>query len=180
MIYSAFIHSHLAYVIEIYGNTYTNHLNRLMILNNKLMRILQNAPRETPVVKLYANFNTFTLPELHTYQILKFIHNCIYHQNKLPSIFSNYISQNYMIHTHNTSTREHLHLEHTYSSLGQRSVKFKGSCLWNSLPDELKSVISALFSCFSVLFVCPLSICIINKYDSYVLRRPALMEYSLW
>ena len=28
--------------------------------------------------------------------------------------------------------------------------------------------------------VCPLSICIIHKYDSYVLRRPALMEYSLW
>ena len=47
-----------------------------MILNNKLLRILQNAPRETPLVKLYANFNTLTLPELHTYQILKFIHNC--------------------------------------------------------------------------------------------------------
>jgi len=113
MIYFAFIHSHLAYGIEIYGNTYTNHLNRLMILNNKLLRILQNAPRETPVVELYANFNTLTLPELHTYQILKFIYNCIYHQNKLPSIFSNYFSQNYMIHRHNTRTREHLHLEHT-------------------------------------------------------------------
>jgi len=25
----------------------------------------------------------------------------------------------------------------------QRSIKFKGSCLWYSLPDELKSVISA-------------------------------------
>ena len=143
MIYFAFIHSHLAYGNEIYGNTYTNNLNRLMILNNKLLRILQNAPRDTPVVKLYANFSTLTLPELHTYQILKFIHNCIYHQNKLPSIFSNYFSQNYMIHTHNTHTREHLHLEHTYSSLGQRSIKFKWSCLWNSLPDELKSVISA-------------------------------------
>ena len=96
------------------------------ILNNKLLRILQNAPRETPVVKLYANFSTLTLPELHTgtYQILKFIHNCIYHQNKPPSIFSNYFSQNYMIHTHNTRTREHLHLEHTYSSLQPLKVRF--------------------------------------------------------
>ena len=49
-----------------------------------------------------------------------------------------------MIYTHNTSTREHLHLEHTYSSLGQRCIKLKKSCLWNSLPDELKPVISAL------------------------------------
>ena len=75
MIYFAFVHSHLAYDIEIFGNAYINHLNRLMILNNKLLRILQNAPRDTPVVKLYANFNTLTLPELHTCQILKFVHN---------------------------------------------------------------------------------------------------------
>ena len=75
MIYFAFVHSHLAYGIEIYGNTkYTNHLNKLVILNNKLLHILQNAPRDFPVVKLYANFNTFTLPELHAYQIQKFVH----------------------------------------------------------------------------------------------------------
>ena len=65
MIYFAFVHSHLAYGIEIYGNTYTNRLNKLMILNNKLLRILQNAPRDIPVVKLYANFNTFSPRTLH-------------------------------------------------------------------------------------------------------------------
>jgi len=123
MIYFAFVHSYLAYGIEIYGNTYTSHLNRLMILNNKLLRILQNAPRDTPVIKLYANFNALTLPELHTYQILKFVHNCVYRQNKLPSIFSNYFIQNYMIHTQNIRFREHLHVQDTHSSLGQRSIK---------------------------------------------------------
>ena len=143
MIYFAFIHSHLVYDVEIYGNTCINHLNRLIILNNKLLRILQMAPGDTPVVNLYANFNTLTLPDLHTYHILKFVHNCIYHQNKLPYIFSNYFTQNYMLHIYNTRSREHLHLEQTNSFLGQRSIKFKGSCLWNSLPDELKSVISA-------------------------------------
>jgi len=50
-----------------------------MILNNKLLRILPNAPRDTPVVKLYyVSFNTLTLRELHTYQILQFVHNCIF------------------------------------------------------------------------------------------------------
>ena len=52
--------------------TYNMHLNRLMIPNNKLLRILQNA-LYTPVLKLYANCNTFTLTKLHIYQ-LKFIH----------------------------------------------------------------------------------------------------------
>jgi len=141
--YSLWVVQICAQRIQIYGNTYVNHLNSLMILNNKLLRILQNAPSDTPVVKLYANFNTLTLPEIHTYQILKFVNNCIYHQNKLPSIFSNYFTQNYTLHIYNARSRQHLHLEQTHSSLGQRSIKFKGSCLWNSLPDELKPVISA-------------------------------------
>ena len=50
---------------------------------------------DTAVAKLYANFNTLTLPELYTYHILKFVHNCIYNQNKLPSIFTSYFVQNY-------------------------------------------------------------------------------------
>jgi len=45
------------------------------------------------------------------------------------------------------------------SSLGQRSIKFKGSCLWNSLPDELKSIISAhLFAKYLKKFVIDKSI----------------------
>jgi len=33
---------HLCYGIEIYGNTYNSYLNKLIILNNKILRILQN------------------------------------------------------------------------------------------------------------------------------------------
>ena len=33
MIYFAFVHPHILYSIEIYGNTYQTHLSRLMILN---------------------------------------------------------------------------------------------------------------------------------------------------
>jgi len=42
MIYFAFVHSHLLYGIGVYGNTTSNHLSKLIILNNKLLRVLQN------------------------------------------------------------------------------------------------------------------------------------------
>ena len=38
------------YGIEVYENTYNKHLNRLIIVNNKLLCILQQIPRDTPVV----------------------------------------------------------------------------------------------------------------------------------
>jgi len=67
MIHFAFVYSHFAYGIDVYGNTYNKHLNRLIILTNKLLCILQKVPCDTPVVQLYSNFNTLTIPELHNY-----------------------------------------------------------------------------------------------------------------
>ena len=61
----------LIYGIEIYGNTCTKYLNKLMILNNKILRILQHAPLDTPVSQLYATFHTFPLPDLHNLQIFR-------------------------------------------------------------------------------------------------------------
>ena len=42
MMYFAFVYSHLCYGIEIYGNTYHSYLNILIILKNKILRVLQN------------------------------------------------------------------------------------------------------------------------------------------
>jgi len=72
MIYFALIHSHLNYGVEIYGNCCQTYINKLMVLNNEILRILQNAPRDTKVVHLYNNFNTLTLPNLHKFNILLF------------------------------------------------------------------------------------------------------------
>ena len=60
-----------------------------------MLRILQNASCDIPVAQLYANFNTLTLPKLHNYQILAFIHKFIHHQNKLSCIFYTHVTQNY-------------------------------------------------------------------------------------
>ena len=52
MLYYAFIHSHLLYGIEIYANTYHSHLHKLIVLNNKILRILLKVPFDTPVINL--------------------------------------------------------------------------------------------------------------------------------
>jgi len=140
VIYFAFVHSYLLYGIEIYGNTYSKYLHKLIILNNKILRILQHASLSKPVTQLYSTFNTLMLPELHKFQILKFMHKFIHHHDQLPCIFSSYFNRNNMFHLHNTRGRDNLHLELFNSTLGQKSVTYKGTILWNTLPDELKCV----------------------------------------
>jgi len=90
MIYFAFVYSHLVYGIEIYANTYIKNINKLVILNKKILRTLQNASRDTNTVELYTKFTTLPIPALHNCPILKLVHKFTYHHDKLPTIFSNY------------------------------------------------------------------------------------------
>ena len=80
MVYFAFVHSQLLYGIEVYGNTSRNNINKLIILNNKILHIVQNETLQYRIMNLYKNYNTLPHPELHKYQLLFLVHK-YYHRN---------------------------------------------------------------------------------------------------
>jgi len=67
-----------------YANTYVTYLNKLVKINNKLRRILQNRPIATPVSQLYTTFNLLSIDKLHVLLLLVF--KCMYHSDLVPSI----------------------------------------------------------------------------------------------
>jgi len=138
MLYFAFVYPHLLYGIEIYGNTYKSHITKLEILNNKILRILQNKSIRTPVIELYKSYDTLSLSQLHDYQILLFVHKLLHHADKLPPVFNSYIAQNRSIYQYNTRGTLNLYLNTPHSTFGKRLLKYKGSVLWNNLPEKLK------------------------------------------
>jgi len=79
-----------------------------LILNNKILCLLQKAPIETRITQLYTNFNTMPSPDLHKFQILKFVHKFIHHQDQLPSVYSYYFNKNLIFHSYNTRTKDAL------------------------------------------------------------------------
>ena len=78
MMYFAFVYSHLCYGIGIYGNTYHSYLNKLIILNSKILQILLNESYRTCVTEFYENYNTLSIPKLHNYRILLLVHKFTY------------------------------------------------------------------------------------------------------
>jgi len=57
MLYFAFVYPHLLYGIEIYGNTNTSNNNRLKILNNKILRILQTRHRRSQIIDVHKSYS---------------------------------------------------------------------------------------------------------------------------
>ena len=139
MLYFAFVYPHLLYGIEIYANTFQSHLNKLIILNNKILRIIQNKPRRTQTITLYKSYFTLPVNLLHNYQVLLFVHKFVHHSDTLPPVFASYFTENQLVHHYDTRNKCNFHLCTPNTTFGKRLLKYKGSQLWNSLPENLKS-----------------------------------------
>jgi hypothetical protein len=92
------------------------------------------------VKELYKEYNSLQVDYLHDYKILNFMHRFFFDKQTLPEIFHDYFSLNSSIHNHNTriSSNPHLHL---YSSnFGKRCLEYRGSALWNSIPNSIRNI----------------------------------------
>ena len=116
--------------------SWPTYLAKLITLNNKLLRILQNQPRCCHVNDLYVTYNTLSLTDLRDWQLLILVHKTLFHGNLLPDVFSNYFSLNSSIHGHLTRTQSNIHIHRADTTFGQRSISYKGGTLWNSLPGS--------------------------------------------
>jgi len=75
------MNSHLLYAIEVYANTTANRLSKLIVLNNKLLRILLYKSIKCHSIDLYIAYSTHPIQLLHNYQILIFIHKYVYNKD---------------------------------------------------------------------------------------------------
>jgi len=140
MLYFAFVYPLLLYGIAVYANTCKSHLDKLMVLNNKILRIAQGRSIRTRTVNLYMEYNTLPLPALHQYEVISFVHRCLYKDKSLPDLFIDYFYLNNSFHSYATRSSDKIHLCSANSSFGNKGLKFKGSMLWNNLPRRLTEI----------------------------------------
>jgi len=67
---------YLLYDIEIYANTYASYLDKLLKINNKILRILLNQPIRTAVSQLYAKIDLLSIDKLYLFQVLTLMYKC--------------------------------------------------------------------------------------------------------
>ena len=139
-LYFSLAYSYLLYGLIIYGFANNSVLKPLLITCNRVLRALQNKPRDFPVKCLCLNYNTLPINSLFNYVLLNLVYRC-YNKSTtdaLPSVISNMFVLNSAIHHYNTRSRLNIHLFHNCSSSVDSRV-FHGSALWNDTPDSIKS-----------------------------------------
>jgi hypothetical protein len=66
-VYYSYVHPHLLYGIEVHASTHSTYLDKIIKLNNKLLRILQNQDTTCSNFDLYLMYNTLPVDQLHVF-----------------------------------------------------------------------------------------------------------------
>ena len=155
-LYFATVYPQLQYGVELYANTCYSYLKDLIVLSNWLLRILQFKPRICEVADLYVNFDTLKIPELFEYKILQIVHKFFNHNDSLPPSFENYFTLTSTIHEHCTRGNSNVYVDRSRVDYGARCLKALAGKYWNSLPKDIKIVIS--YNAFKVKLKSPLQL----------------------
>jgi len=138
-IFYALVYSVITYCIEIYGIVNKSILQPLLVKYNRLIRLLLNKPRRTPLFELYSSFGTIPVNLLFQLFTAKLIHKCIWTSNLVPASISRLFVMRSSIHSHNTRGNNSFFMDSNFSS---KSIMFYGPSMWSKLSNELQSISS--------------------------------------
>ena len=139
IIYYAFIYSRIKYGISIFGFTHSNKLDRMQVLQNKLLKVLLSKNYRYSTNQLHNELKILKVRDIAKLDVLTFIHS--YFNNKLPMIFNNYFQLVSEIHNRNTRRSEREIYIQTYKTeTGISMIKGIGARLWNETDNNTKYI----------------------------------------
>ena len=139
------VHSNLMYVILVWGNTFLSYLTKLSKLQHKAIRVVTGKNWNDSANPLYQKLNIFPLVSLLNFEISKFVYE--HEKSKLPASFSSYFTLTKNVHSRRkrVSCNNQLTILLFETQKIQRSIKYRGAKIWNSIPIWIKKYLFQKF-----------------------------------
>ena len=136
-LYFSLVFPHIQYGIEIYGACSKNLIEKVQILQNKLLKVLYEKPYRTDTNLLHTETNILKVIDIRKINILKFVYMSI---NKTSiKQFHNHYTFHRNIHNRNSRQSNRLYLDGTPNTkYGESTLHYAGTKLWNSLEDDTR------------------------------------------
>ena len=138
ILHSIFL-THIRYGILCWGRGNKTTLQPIHILLNRAIRCINfYKGKEGLTTKLYIKDNLLKAQEIFHLELAKFMYK--FFNKLLPETFSSYFTLSKNIHLHNTrNIQNKLFVPRTQKNIGQKSISFMGTQLWNTIPQQIRS-----------------------------------------
>jgi hypothetical protein len=120
------------------GKTYSTHLNSLIILQKKIIRIITFSYHLAHTPPLYKSLKILPLDKLYQYSLSLFAYKLI--NLTVPPLLHAILTTPVNTHSHYTRTTQSLPTFFFRHRVSQIGLKYNLSRLYNSLPVSLKDI----------------------------------------
>ena len=127
-LYFSLIHPYLLYCLPVFGATYAIHLQPLIILQKRAIRIISNAGFLDHTEPLFKLQKILKLQDLYKYSLA-----CYFFKNQ------NLLNSFSQSHNYNTRNRDLFLPPHERLRSTSQSVIYNGIIVWNNIPDSIKA-----------------------------------------
>lgn len=128
-LYYTFIFPYLYYCNIVWGNTFKTHLQKLVTIQKKVIRIISKVPNRTHTADLFVNLNVLSLSHIYDYSVAIFMYK--YTKGLLPKLFDEMFFRNSQFHRYNT--RQEMNIPSYKLTIQKQSIKYYGPQFWNSI-----------------------------------------------
>ena len=136
-LYHSLIYPYFNYCNLIWGDAASTHLEQLILLQKKSIRIISKVGYFDHTEQLFKDHKMLTVPKIYDYNCTKFIFLC--YNNKSYSYFRSKLQKNSDFHTYETRSRGLLRKPFVRLKKFSNSFLTKGMDIWNILPNEIKT-----------------------------------------
>ena len=135
-LYYSFAFPYFIYCNHVWGNTYQTNLRSLVLVQKKLVRIINCAPFKAHTEPLMFARRILSVNDINDYMTGIFMYQCI--NGNIPEVFDNFFQRNNSVHGHNTRQANDLHVPYARLDIRKSCLKVHGANLWNNIPVLVK------------------------------------------
>ena len=127
-LYYSFIYSYLIYCNHVWGLACKTHLDSLIKLQKRAIRIIVGVHPRTYTEPLFQKLKLLKCEDINKHLIGRLMFRI--QNNELP-IFQNFFKRNRDVHFHDTRQKDYFHIPPFKTKLGKASLRYNGASIWN-------------------------------------------------
>ena len=136
-LYYTFAYPYLTYCIHVWGSACITHLDPLVKIQKRLIRIICNAGYREHTGPLFHRTGILNLSGIYRYLLSTFMYRL--RDRDLPEIFDKFGQTNSEIHQYSTRQTENYYVPPWRLDIRKRSPSVQAPLIWNSLPAYIKN-----------------------------------------
>ena len=136
-LYYSLVYPYWIYCVSVWGSTYQSNLNRIIILQKKMIRIISKVSFDSHTGVHFKEQEILKLSDIYLYQISKFMY--LFKRDLIPNYFGDVFTLASQIHSYNTRNSSLFYIPHCRINFRKFSIRFQGPKSFNSLGWEIQN-----------------------------------------